>query len=94
MGLKVQIISFVVSFGYGVFFYLSLELNSKLLYSSHFIVRIIVSFLFVFFHVLLYFLIMMRINYGYIHFYFFLFIMGGYSLCKAIYKKFVKDKDV
>lgn len=94
MVLKVQIISFVVSFCYGIFFYLLLELNSKLLYSSHFLVRIIVSFLFVLFHTLLYFLIMMKINYGYIHIYFFLCIVGGYLVCKVIYKKFVKDRNV
>ena len=74
MVLKVQIISLVVSFCYGIFFYLLLELNSRFLYSSHIVVRIIVSFLFVMFHTLLYFLILMKINYGYIHFYFFLCI--------------------
>ena len=90
MVLKVQIISLVVSFCYGIFFYLLLELNSKFLYSSHIVVRIIVSFLFVMFHTLLYFLILMKINYGYIHFYFFLCIILGYILCKVVYKKIVK----
>ena len=90
MILKVQIISLVVSFCYGIFFYLLLELNSRFLYSSHIVVRIIVSFLFVMFHTLLYFLILMRINYGYIHFYFFLCIILGYILCKVVYKKIVK----
>ena len=90
MVLKVQIISLMVSFCYGIFFYLLLELNSRFLYSSHIVVRIIVSFLFVMFHTLLYFLILMRINYGYIHFYFFLCIILGYILCKVVYKKIVK----
>ena len=90
MVLKVQIISLVVSFCYGIFFYLLLELNSRFLYSSHIVVRIIVSFLFVMFHTLWYFLILMRINYGYIHFYFFLCIILGYILCKVVYKKIVK----
>ena len=90
MILKVQIISLVVSFCYGIFFYLLLELNSRFLYSSHIVVRIIVSFLFVMFHTLLYFLILMKINYGYIHFYFFLCIILGYILCKVVYKKIVK----
>ncbi len=90
MVLKVQIISLVVSFCYGIFFYLLLELNSRFLYSSHIVVRIIVSFLFVMFHTLLYFLILMKINYGYIHFYFFLCIILGYILCKVVYKKIVK----
>lgn len=90
MGLKVQIISLLVSFCYGMFFYLLLELNSRFLYSSNIIVKVLVSFLFVMFHTLLYFIILMKINYGYIHFYFFLCIILGYILCKVIYKKIVK----
>lgn len=90
MGLKVQIISLLVSFCYGMFFYLLLELNSRFLYSSNIIVKVLVSFLFVIFHTLLYFIILMKINYGYIHFYFFLCIILGYILCKVIYKKIVK----
>ncbi len=92
MILKVQIISLLFSFCYGIFFYLLLELNSKFLYSSHIIVRIVVSFLFVMFHTLLYFLILMRINYGYLHFYFFLCIIFGYILCKVVMKKIVKKQ--
>ena len=90
MVLKVQIISLVVSFCYGIFFYLLLELNSKFLYSSNIMIKVIFSFLFVMFHTLLYFLILMKINYGYIHFYFFLCIILGYILCKVVYKKIVK----
>ncbi len=90
MGLKVQIVSLLVSFCYGMFFYLLLELNSRFLYSSNIIVKVLVSFLFVMFHTLLYFIILMKINYGYIHFYFFLCIILGYILCKVVYKKIVK----
>ena len=94
MVLRVQMLSFGVSFCYGIFFYLMLELNSKLLYSSHLIVKVVVSLLFVLFHTLLYFLIMMKINYGYIHFYFLLCFVVGYLLCKVVYKKFAKRGDV
>ena len=90
MVLKVQIISLMVSFCYGIFFYLLLELNSRFLYSSNIMIKVIFSFLFVMFHTLLYFLILMKINYGYIHFYFFLCIILGYILCKVVYKKIVK----
>lgn len=90
MALRIQLLSFFVSFCYGIFFYLLLELNSRFLYSSHFVVKILVSFLFVMFHTLLYFLILMKINNGYIHIYFFLCILLGYVLCKILYKRFVK----
>lgn len=92
MVLRVQIISLLVSLGYGIFFYLMLELNSRFLYDSRILVRIIVSFLFVLFHTLLYFLILMKINYGYVHIYFFLCMLGGYLICKVAYKRFVKKR--
>lgn len=90
MVLRVQIISLLVSLGYGIFFYLMLELNSKFLYDSRILVRVIVSFLFALFHALLYFLILMKINYGYVHIYFFICVLSGYLICKVIYKRFVK----
>ena len=37
-------------------------------------------------------LILMRINYGYLHFYFFLCIILGYILCKVVMKKIVKKQ--
>lgn len=92
MELHVQLLSFGVSFCYGIFFYLLLELNSRVLYSSHKFIKVFGSILFILFHVLLYFLILMKINYGYVHIYFFLCILGGYLLCKAIYKRFVKKE--
>ena len=90
MNLRIQLISLIVSFLYGGFFYLLLELNYKFLYSSNLVVKIVVSFLFVMLNVLLYFLILMKINYGYVHLYFFLCIILGYFVCKVVYKKIVK----
>ena len=94
MVLGVQIVSLVVSFCYGMFFCLTLELNSRLIYSSHIVVKVIASFLFILFHTLLYFLILMRINCGYIHLYFFICMLCGYMICKVIYKRFVKRSKV
>ncbi|MBQ8681618.1 MAG: hypothetical protein IJ509_01760 [Bacilli bacterium] len=94
MVLGVQIISLVVSLGYGIFFYLMLELNARFIYSSHLWVRIVGTLLFVMFHTLLYFLILMKINCGYVHIYFFLCILAGYELCKVVYKRFVKKGKV
>lgn len=89
MVLGVQIISLIVSFCYGFFFFLTLEFNAKLIYSDSLFIRVIISFLFVIFHTLLYFLILMKINFGYIHIYFFICILFGYLMCKVIYKRFV-----
>lgn len=92
MILGVQVISLLVSFGYGIFFYLTLELNSRFIYSSNLFVRIVYSLLFVVFHTLLYFLILMYINNGYVHLYFILCIMIGYLMCKVVYKRFEKRR--
>lgn len=94
MVLKVQVIASLVSFLYGIFFNLMIELNSKFLYSSNLVVKIFVSFLFVCFNTLLYFIILMKINYGYIHIYLFFCILSGYLLCKVLYKKIVNGKKV
>lgn len=92
MVLGVQVISLLVSFVYGIFFYLTLELNSKFIYFSNLLVKIIYSLLFIFFHTLLYFLILMYINNGYVHVYFLLCIILGYLICKVVYKRFVKRR--
>ena len=90
MILRIQIFSLLYSFFYGIVFYILLEINHKILYNGKLFYRIIISFLFVIFASLLYFIILMKINYGYIHFYFFLCIILGYILCKVVYKKIVK----
>ena len=92
MILGVQVISLLISFCYGIFFCLTLELNSRFIYSSNLFVRIIYSLLFVAFHTLLYFIILMYINNGYIHIYFLLCILLGYFMCKVVYKRFVKGR--
>lgn len=90
MILGVQVISLLVSFCYGIFFYLTLELNSRFIYSSNLFVKIFCSLLFIIFHTLLYFITLMYINNGYVHVYFLLCIILGYLMCKVVYKRFVK----
>lgn len=90
MILKIQIISFIVSFVYGMFFCFTLEIFSRFLYSRFLFIKVINSFLFVTFHTLFYFVILMKVNYGYIHLYFFLCLFLGYIMCKVLHKWFVK----
>ena len=92
MALKIQLYSFFVSFVYGFVFYILLEINSKFIYSSKILVKIISSFIFVIFNILLYFFILMKVNNGYIHLYFFLCIICGYVLCKVFYERICKKK--
>ena len=92
MILNIQIISFIVSFLYGIFFYFLLELSSRIVYSNYLIIKIVGSFLFILFNTLLYFIILIKINYGYVHLYFLICIAIGFFVCKELYKRFVNKK--
>ena len=87
MILKIQILSLIYSFFYGIGFFLLLEINYKFLYEGKLVYRIIISFLFIIFISLLYFLGLLKINNGIIHIYFFLDFFTGYLLSFVIYKK-------
>lgn len=93
MILKIQIISLIFSFFYGIFFYILLEVNSHFLYSTKLPFKIINSFLFVMLNTLLYFIILKKINNGIVHVYFLLCITVGYIIAKIVRAKlFVKRK--
>ena len=93
MILKIQIFSLLYSFIYGIIFYILLEVNQKFLYEVKIVYRIIISFLFVIFISLLYFLILIKINNGILHLYFFLTMFTGYLLSFVIYKKLIVKKN-
>ena len=88
MVLNIQILSLVVSFLYGIFFYVLLDINYKFLISSNWFIKILSSLIFVLVNTLLYFIILVYINHGYIHIYFFICMLGGYFLCKVLFKWF------
>ncbi len=87
MILKVQIFSLLYSFIFGMVFFVLLEINYKLLYSGKLVYRITISFLFVIFNSLLYFVGLIKVNNGIIHLYFFLSWLTGYLLSFVIYRK-------
>ena len=89
ININIQILSLVVSFLYGIFFYIILEVNYRFLTSSSKIIKVLSSLLFVLFHALLYFIILLYINNGYIHLYFLICILVGNFFCKVVYKWFV-----
>ena len=94
MELNIQILSFLFSFLFGIFFYILLEVNTKFLYHSSVFIKVLFSFIFILFSSLVYFYILLKINNGYVHFYFFICIVVGYFLCKVIYKRLLKRKRV
>lgn len=91
MILKVQIISLIFSFVFGIFIYLILELFNKYIYNKKICIKIIFSLLCSLIFSLLYFFILLNINNGILHSYFFFMIIIGYLLTKYVYiKLFVK----
>ncbi len=89
MTLKLQIISLLVSFIFGIFFSFLLNINYKIIYNEKKIKKIIGTFLFVIFNSLFYFYILLKINNGIVHIYCIFSIILGYIL-----ENFVIDKKI
>ena len=87
MILKIQILSLIYSFFFGIIFFLLLEVNYRFLYEGKLVYRIIISFLFVIIISLGYFLGLLKINNGIIHIYFLLSLFTGYLVSFVIYNK-------
>ena len=84
MSLKVQILSLIVSFIYGVFFNILLNINYKIIYNENKFIQITGSFLFVIANSLLYFYILLKVNNGVVHIYCLLMLLLGYLIMKKI----------
>ena len=69
MNIRIQIITLLLSFIYGIFFSFFLSLNYKFIYGDKKFFKIIISFLIVIVNVLLYFIILKKINNGIFHIY-------------------------
>ena len=77
MILIIQIRSLVFSFIYGMFFSFTYKINYKFLISNVLFFKIVLSFIFVLDHILLYFILISKINNGILNFYFLIsFILG------------------
>ncbi len=87
MSLKIQILSLIVSFIYGIFFKIILSINYKIIYNEKKLIQIFGSFLFVIANSLLYFYILLKINNGVVHVYCLLMLLLGYLFKKKIHIK-------
>lgn len=77
MDYKIQILSLIYSFLYGVFFYYLSLLNDKILIKNK-ILNIILLILFIIINSLLYITILYKINFGIFHVYFLIMLALGY----------------
>ncbi len=80
MPLNIQINSLVFSLAFGIFFSAFLDLNRKIIYNSHKIVKLIGTALVVFSSTLIYFIILLNINSATFHPYELLLIVLGFYL--------------
>lgn len=96
MNLKLQIISLVFSFFYGMLFSLLVNINYELLFKKRKRFRIIFTFSFIFVMALIYFFILNKLNNGIIHIYFLILIVVGFyisfPISKHLRRKGVKKK--
>lgn len=85
MSLKIQIISLLVSFIYGIFTFFVYNYISQFLFSTKIVNKILSNLIFVLFMTLLYFLVMVKINYAVIHPYFLGVFAVGFLLSRYVY---------
>lgn len=90
MSLTEQVIALIFSFIYGGVLSVLYNFNYNLLFYKNIVVKIIFNILFVLDLVLIYFLVMRRINNAVIHPYFYIFIVLGFFTFFDITKRFRK----
>ena len=93
MDYKLQLLSFVVSFIYGIVFYLGNRLNSYLIKNEKVVFKYINTFLFIIDFALLYVVLIYKVNRGIFHIYFIIVAILGYILTLSQFeksKKYVK----
>lgn len=78
MDIKVQIISLLISFIYGVFFSNMIKINYNLIKIKNNIIKNIVTFIFILSLSLIYFIVLYKINNGIIHSYFVISLILGF----------------
>lgn len=90
MNLKIQILSLLFSFIFGIIFSLLVNINYRLLFSKSRIFQIIMTLVFVINCALIYFFLLKFINNGVVHPYFYLMVLIGFYFSFPITKSFRK----
>lgn len=94
MNLQKQILTFTLSFLFGMVFAILLKLNYKFIYQENKVYRVLTTFFFVIIHILIYFILLQKINSGILHAYGIMAIIFGfiteYFVEKAMRNLFAK----
>ena len=86
MEVSLQIISILISFLFGIFFYLFSRIHFSCVSKSCLFFKFITTFLFVFDSVLAYVILFYYVNEGIFHIYFLLSVVLGYFLALSLHK--------
>lgn len=86
MGLENQFKVIFYSFIYGMFFLVTLRLM-KLIKIRKKILKIIIEFFFCFIHVIIFYFLLYKINYGSLNYYMIIFLILGGLFCQLLYFK-------
>ena len=90
MNSLVQVVSFLVSFVYGIVIYLLSRFNKYILINKKTFFKLIITLVFIIDMVILYIYILYRINHGYFHIYFLLTVIIGFVVTHVFYEKIKK----
>lgn len=89
MNSALQLLSFLVSFIYGIIFCLITLLNFKLIEKLKRYIQHIITFIYVIDMTIIYIIILYNLNKGYFHIYFIMMVFVGYLVGFVLYKKFI-----
>lgn len=84
MNIKVQLLSFFVSFVYGYLIFISFDNIKGFLYSNNNVINLFNSILYFSLVFVIYFIILYRINGGYIHIYFLIIVLFSFLLFRFL----------
>lgn len=87
MSSYIQVISFIASFFYGIFFYFLTRFNRFMLSNKNNFIKFLVTLVFIIDIVILYIYLMYRINFGMIHPYFASFVVIGFIFMSILFEK-------
>lgn len=88
MKLNIQIYSLIYSYIYGLILFYLFNFNNRIIDRVKLVYKVILTFCFVLLISLGYFIILLYINNGYIHVYFYFLILLGYLSMYYLYKKY------
>lgn len=94
MNSLLQLISFKVSFIYGILFYLLTNLNFKLIKNLKLVYQHILTLIYVLDMIIIYLIIFYHLNNGYFHIYFILMVFIGFFVGFIINKRFLSKINV